>query len=186
VPRALIGCLFLLMAACGLRAQDPPDSPKPKIETDQPTPCPAGPGKPCALLGGRAYFPDPWKMTQHDLTWFDAMKHPAIWGTAALLVGTSVLDIEGTDHCLEIRECKEANPLMPKTVDRPRQYGTVLGVDALEVYFLGRAKKRGRGNKAFFIVYGTSLLHLAYGVQAIRLFNPSATVAPTDPARKAR
>jgi hypothetical protein len=186
VPRALIGCLFFLMAACVLRAQDRPDSPKPKIETDQPTPCPAGPGKPCALLGGRTYFPDPWKMTQHDRTWADAMKHPAIWGTSAFLLGTSVLDIEGTDHCLEIHECREANPLMPKTVDRPRQYATVLGVDALEVYFFGRAKRRGKGNTEFVAIFGTSLLHLAYGIQALRLFNPSAAVTPSEPARKAR
>jgi hypothetical protein len=125
-------------------------------------------------------------MTQHDRTWADAMKHPAIWGTSAFLLGTSVLDIEGTDHCLEIHECREANPLMPKTVDRPRQYATVLGVDALEVYFLGRAKRRGKGNTEFVAIFGTSLLHLAYGIQALRLFNPSAAVTPSEPARRAR
>jgi hypothetical protein len=121
-------------------------------------------------------------MTQHDRTWFDAMKHPAIWGASALLVGASILDIEGTDHCLRNHQCREGNPLMPKTVDRPRQYAAVLSADALEVYFLGRAKRRGRGNPQFCLVYTTAIFHLVFGVEGLGLSNHSTTATST-PAR---
>jgi hypothetical protein len=209
--RTSTGLLLVLIAVCGSRAQEPvedvttadhamdgrpatgntadarPDAPKSKIEPEPPTPCPAGTGKPCAFLGGRAYFPDQWKMTQHDRTWADAMKHPAILSASALLVGTSILDIEGTDHCLQILQCKEINPLMPKKVDRPRQYATVLGLDMASIYWLGRAKQRGKGNREFAIVYAQSIIHLVFGLEALRLFAPSATLtSATNPHPKVR
>src|SRR5690349_177814 len=56
---------------------DVPDAPIPILPSKQdgPMPCPAGIGKPCALLGGRLYFRDISHMTQHDLTWVDALKN---------------------------------------------------------------------------------------------------------------
>ncbi len=50
-----------------------PDAPIPLLPTlqDGPLPCPAGVGRPCALLGGRLYFRDPVHMTEHDKSWAD-------------------------------------------------------------------------------------------------------------------
>jgi hypothetical protein len=158
-----------------------PDAPAPHVEPkgDEPTPCPAGTGKPCALLGGRAYFPDLLKSTQHDRTWFDAMKHPAMLTVSGLLIATTILDVEGTDRCLRMHACKEVNPIMSKTVDRPRQYATAMGLNALAIYGLGRAKQKGRGNFGVMLFSALSAAHLYFGLSGL-----SADVAPAITAVK--
>jgi hypothetical protein len=152
-----------------------PDAPTPHVEPkgDEATPCPAGAGKPCALLGGRAYFPDLLKSTQHDRTWFDAMKHPAMLTVSGLLIATTVLDIEGTDRCLRAHACREVNPIMSKTIDRPRQYATAMGLNALAIYGLGRAKQKGRGNFGVMLFSALSAAHLYFGLDGL-----SADAAP--------
>lgn len=144
-----------------------PDAPKPKVEAsvkdDENTPCPAGTGKPCALLGGRRYFPDMWAMTQHDRDWGHAMRHPAILAAAGLLIATTAFDIEGTNSCLRAHACREANPLMPKTPNRAWQYSTAMSVNAIGIYGLGRLKQEGRGNLGFAAVVAASLAHFYFG-----------------------
>src|SRR5690349_16180506 len=63
-----------------------PDAPIPVLpsRSDAPMPCPAGIGKPCALLGGRLYFSDLSHMTEHDKTWFGALKNPLMIGGIAV------------------------------------------------------------------------------------------------------
>jgi len=154
-----------------------PDAPTPHVEPkgDEPTPCPAGAGKPCALLGGRAYFPDLLKSTQHDRTWFDAMKHPSMLTVSGLLIATTVLDIEGSNYCLRVHACKEVNPIMPKTVDRPRQYVTAMGINALAIYGLGRAKQKGRGNFGIMLFSALSAAHLYFGLDGLSADAPATT-----------
>jgi len=164
-----------------------PDAPKPKLQpgADEDAACPAGAGKPCAFLGGQRYYRDLWKMTQHDRTWGDAMKNPGVITASALLVGTTILDIEGTDHCLALHACAEANPLMPKRVDRPRQYATAMPLNALGIASLVWSKKRGQGNFAFFLAYAVSCAHAFYGLTGLHADTPSA-IAPSPATGKVR
>jgi hypothetical protein len=154
-----------------------PDAPKPKakplVRDDENTPCPGGAGKPCALLGGRRYFADSWKMSQYDQNWAQAMRHPAIFAVAGLLIAASAYDIEGTNSCLRTRGCREANPLMPKTANRGWQYSAAMSVDAFGIYSLGRLKQRGRGNLGFAVIAAASLAHVCFGAAG---FNASHTV----------
>lgn len=188
--RAVLLSIVLFAIAQPTRAQEPPaqvdqvspagqglpNTPTPKTEpdlstlfnpnaTEENSPCPAGIGKPCAMLGGRAYFPDLWHMTEHDKTWFDAMKHPPILIMSLLVLGTTAADIEGTDYCLHLHECREANPLMPKNANHAWQYSLALGVDALGIYTAGRMKQRGRGNRAFFELAVVSAIHTYFALQ---------------------
>src|SRR5262245_53876298 len=87
-----------------------PDAPRPKLDDHERTPCPEGEFKPCALLGGRRYLPDHSRMTQHDKTIWDGFRHPLILAGSALLIATTVYDIEGTQSCLRAGTCRETNP----------------------------------------------------------------------------
>jgi hypothetical protein len=71
-----------------------PDAPIPILPNrqDGPMPCPAGIGKPCALLGGRLYFSDPSHMTQHDKSWVAGLRNPMILAGVAVNTATFVWD----------------------------------------------------------------------------------------------
>ena len=164
-----------------------PDAPKPKIETrvDENATCPAGNGKPCALLGGMRYFRDAWHMREHDRTWGDAMKGPAILGMAGFLTAATVLDVEGTNHCLKLHTCREVNPIMPRTPDRIQQYSLAMGINALAIYGLGKEKQHGRGNRAFSVIAALSLLHFYEGASGFADGATSASVkVRIEPAKK--
>jgi hypothetical protein len=154
-----------------------PNAPTPKVEPDAPppfdpnateenSPCPAGVGKPCAMLGGQAYYLDLWHMTEHDRTWLDAMKHPPILIMSLLLIGTTVADIEGTDYCLRLHGCREVNPVMPKNGNRAWQYPLAMSFNGLAIYFAGRLKQRGQGNRAFFELAVLSAAHSYFALDA--------------------
>jgi hypothetical protein len=168
-----------------------PNSPVAKIEpttvkptgkpdvTDENSMCPAGVGKPCALLGGRKFYPDLWHMREHDRNWGDAMKHPAMIGISALLLASTVLDIEGVDHCLPSHGCSEENPLFPRGVDRPRQYATAMSINALAIYGLGYGKRRGKGNRVFITLLGASFYHLGQAIAEFESDTPSTAASST-------
>jgi hypothetical protein len=148
-----------------------PDAPKPKIEpvvrVDENTVCPAGAGRPCALLGGRRYVPDLWHMRQHDRDWAHAMRHPAILAAAGLFILATAYDIEGTNSCLRVHACREANPLMPQTPNRVWQYSAAMSVDAVGIYVFGRLKETGRGNLGFAMIAAASLVHFSFGTAGL-------------------
>jgi hypothetical protein len=166
-----------------------PNTPTPKIEPDAPrpgssssdenSPCPAGVGKPCAFLGGRRYYPDLWHMTEHDQTWGEAMRHPIMIVTSAVLVGSTVFDIEGSDHCLAMHACSELNPLMPKSVNRPRQYATTMSLNGLLLFWFGRMKQHGKGNIVFSLAAASSLIHCYFGATGYNSDPPNSGAAKT-------
>jgi hypothetical protein len=156
-----------------------PDEPRAKTDAgeEENLICPGGAGKPCALLGGRAYYPNMWRMTQHNHTWGEAMRTPAIIAVSALLIGTTVFDIEGTDHCLALHSCREQNPIEPNKVDRPWQYATGMSVNAVGIASIGYLKRRGKGNLGFALAYVASVFHLYYGASAFHTGALPATQA---------
>jgi hypothetical protein len=121
---------------------------------------------PCALLGGWRYYSDQWHITEHEAIWWDALKTPGMTFATVTLFAATVIDIVGTQHCLEACTCRELNPLMGKT--RAQQYGVAIPMDSLLTWAAVREKQHGRGILPFFMMWTISSVHLYYGVNGLR------------------
>lgn len=144
-----------------------PDNPIPvqPSRQDGPAPCPAGTGKPCALLGGRLYFPDPWHMTEHDKTWWQAARNPGLLVGFALNLASTVADAEGTQACLHAHTCIEGNPLFGKRPTRLRAYGTAVPISLAIYSYDAWLKKTGNGNFVFGALWAWTMAHTYLAVK---------------------
>ena len=144
-----------------------PDAPKP-VQPVQPalgpTPCPAGVGKPCALLGGRAFFPDPVHMTEHDKSWKDAMKNRGILLGIGMNTAATVWDYKTTRHCIDTHRGKEGNPLMGQS--RAQELGVGISLTGVTYFLAGKLKEQGSGNYAFGVLWGGTMLHFFEGAHS--------------------
>jgi hypothetical protein len=138
-----------------------PDDPIPVLPSlqDGPAPCPSGEGKSCAALGGRLYFSDPTHMTQHDLTWGQAARNPAMLIADATNLAATVADIEGTQACLHAHTCTEANPIFGSNPSRARAYGTAMPIAFATYAIAALLKKKGDGNLAFAALWAATAVH---------------------------
>ena len=143
-----------------------PDAPRPQLDDHERTPCPEGEFKPCALIGGKPYLRDRYRMTQHDKTVWQGFKHPMILAGTALLVATTVYDIEGTQSCLQAGTCRETNPIYGSYPGRARAYSIAMPLNGLLIYLSARQKRRGDGNTAFAALYLSSAIHFYFGKSA--------------------
>jgi hypothetical protein len=145
--------------------QDPrailPDAPIPTAISpiDGPYPCPGGIGKPCALLGGRAYFLDLSQMTQHDRSWKDSLRNPALLIGEAANIGAAVWDYKTTRVCIDTHRGYEANPLMGQS--RVQEIGVSIGLNVVLYLLAAKLKKDGNGNIALAILGAGTSLHVA-------------------------
>lgn len=139
-----------------------PDAPIPILPSrqDGPMPCPAGVGRPCALLGGRLYFSDPSHMTEHDKSWVAALRNPMILTGLLVNLGADVWDYRSTRACMANHTCREGNPLMGQS--RAQQLSVGLSLDATFYFLAAKLKQRGSGNYAFFCLAANSTLHFYY------------------------
>jgi hypothetical protein len=142
-----------------------PDAPIPILPSKQdgPMPCPAGDGRPCALLGGRLYFKDRSHMTEHDKTWGDALKNPLILSGVAVDLGAAIWDYRATRACIDSHRCTEANPLMGQS--RAQELAVGFGLTATFYFLAAKLKQHGNGNAAFGLLSAHAVGH-AY--QALR------------------
>jgi hypothetical protein len=144
-----------------------PENPKPQGKgSNEDKACPAGEGNPCALLGGWRYYSDQWHITEHEATWWSALETPGMTFATATLFTATVIDIEGTQHCLGAETCRELNPLMGKT--RAQQYGVAIPMDSLLTWAAVREKRHGRGILPFFMMWTINSVHLYYGINGLR------------------
>jgi hypothetical protein len=143
-----------------------PDAPRPQLDDHERTPCPEGEFKPCALLGGKRYLPDHTRMTQHDKTVWDGFTHPMILAGSALLVATTIYDIEGTQSCLRAGTCRETNPIYGSHPSRARAYSIAMPLNGFLIYLSARQKRRGDGNTGFAALYLSSAVHFYFGRSA--------------------
>jgi hypothetical protein len=137
-----------------------PDAPVPKAAA---SPCPAGVGRPCALLGGLPYLPDQLHMEEHDLSWGKAMSHPFMIAFSSLLVASTVADYKMTRYCLDRHLAREANPIVGQS--RARQVGIIVPATASIVWMAGKAKETGRGPLAAFTLWGLTVVHTYFAYQ---------------------
>lgn len=86
--------------------------------------------------------------------------------SSSTLFGATVVDIEGTQHCLAAGTCRELNPIIGKS--RAQQYAVAMPMDALVTWLAVREKQHGRGVLPFFLMWGASSVHLYYGVNGLR------------------
>lgn len=139
-----------------------PDNPQPRVGSKGNLICPAGVGNSCALLGGRVFYPDSIGLSYHDRTWWDAMKNPGMFSAMLTLIGTTVLDIEGSQACIDKHVCKELNPLMrgPKA----HKYAVAMSANGLLGWLAVREKEYGRGISAFETLLVISVVHFYFGI----------------------
>jgi hypothetical protein len=160
-----------------------PDNPIPVLPSlqDGPGPCPGGDGESCSLLGGRVYFSDPIHMTQHDQTWGEAARNPAMLIADALNLAATVADIEGTQACLHAHTCREANPLFGSNPSRARAYGSAIPIAFFTYAVAARLKKYGDGNFAFGALWAATMLHVYFAASGFAVANngpsPNASAA---------
>lgn len=143
-----------------------PDAPIPILPNrqDGPMPCPAGIGRPCALLGGRLYFNDPSHMTEHDKSWVQAAKNPMILAGIGINLAGDIWDYKATRGCISRHVCREANPLMGQSRAQQVSVSAALNVT---LYFLAvQLKQRGEGNYAFAVLVGGALMHVYFASSA--------------------
>jgi hypothetical protein len=144
-----------------------PDNPKAKVGSQENTMCPAGVGNSCAVLGGWVYYPDLIGLSYHNKTWWDAMKNPGMLSATLILIGTTVLDIEGSQACIDKHVCRELNPLMrgPKA----EKYAIAMSANTLFTWWAVRGKQHGRGAFAFGSMWALSVVHSYFGIQGLYL-----------------
>jgi hypothetical protein len=163
-----------------------PDNPTPLLPNLQQAsaPCPAGVGKPCALLRGRLYFPDPLRMADRDKTLWKAATNPGMLAAYSLNLAATVTDAEGTQACLHAGTCTEADPIFGKKPSRARVYLT--GAPLLLGSFAGAAwlKKRGKGNLAFTLLWASTMVHTYLAVQGFANANIQASPTPAPTTRQ--
>lgn len=99
-------------------------------------------------------------MTEHDKTWFDALKNPLILGGIIADAGAAVWDLRTTRACIDNYTCKEANPLMGQSLAQQVTVGT--GLNAILYYAAVRMKQRGKGNTALFFLAANAGLHVFF------------------------
>jgi hypothetical protein len=152
-----------------------PDAPIPILPSiqDGPFPCPAGVGKPCALLGGRLYFSDPSHMTEHDATWGKAMRNRLMVVGGILNIASAIADIEATQSCLRANTCREGNPIFGPS--RARQYGLGIPITLADLSLAGYLKKHGNGNWAFAVIWGGTVMHAYLATRGASLASNSSS-----------
>ncbi len=139
-----------------------PDSPNPKLSERENSMCPSGVGNSCALLGGWVYYPDLIGLTYHNKTWWEAMKNPGMIAVSLILTGTTVLDIEGSQACLDKDTCREVNPLMrgPKA----EKYAVAMPINGFVIWWAVREKQHGRAIVPLAAMWAVSVVHMYFGV----------------------
>lgn len=146
--------------------RDLPDALIPVLPSrqDGPMPCPAGVGKPCALLGGRLYFSDSSHMTEHDKTWSHALKNPLMLSGLAVNLATAVWDYRASRACIDSHRCTEGNPLMGQS--RAQELSVGVGLTATFYFLSVKLKQRGKGNWALALLSGNAFIHSYEALQA--------------------
>lgn len=139
-----------------------PDSPNPKIAERENSMCPSGVGNSCALLGGWVYYPDKIGLTYHNRTWWEAMKNPGMIAVALALTGATVLDIEGTQACIDKHRCREVNPLMRGS--KAEKYAVAMPINAFVIWMGVREKQHGRPTVPVAVMWIASVVHIYFGV----------------------
>jgi hypothetical protein len=142
-----------------------PDSPNPKTNERENSMCPSGVGKSCALLGGWVYIPDAIGLTYHNKTWWEAMKNPGMIAVALALTGATVLDIEGTQACIDKHTCREVNPLMRGS--KAEKYAVAMPINAFVIWMGVREKQHGRPTVPIAAMWIASVVHIYFGVGGV-------------------
>ena len=135
-----------------------PDAPQPKSD-DARAACPAGNGKPCALLGGRVYYSDALGLSQHNKSWSAAATSTSMLLAMGLLTAATIADIETTQSCIHSGGCKEGNPFMGQS--RAQAYSVSMSVNAIAFWAAAEQKRHGHGAVPFFILWTATAMHAA-------------------------
>jgi hypothetical protein len=94
-------------------------------------------------------------MDEPDKSWVQAMKHPLMWTTSALLVGLTAQQLIETDRCINANK-PVCNPLFRKS--RAATYAVNIPLTLGTIWQAGRLKKKGKGTGALILI-GMNLIY---------------------------
>lgn len=123
-------------------------------------PCPGGIAKPCALFGGMRYLST--EATQHDRSWFAAMRRPSMLAAAGILIAGSFADMRTAEMALRNPNVSSVTPLYGKHPSAARIYGTGVPLLAVQLWVQGELKKTGKGMPAFALSSITGFAHIYF------------------------
>jgi hypothetical protein len=121
-------------------------------------------------------------MTEHDATWRKAATNPAMLIGFALNLAATVADAEGTQACLHAHTCREGDPLFGSHPGRARVYVTAIPLSVLGYAGFAAMKKRGQGNLAFGLLWGSTVAHIYFATEGFT----AARGAPSTNANSAK
>lgn len=154
--------VFLLVLAClaatMARSQELPDSPKPK------------PASGMTKQERDAYlakkYPDLLHIDAPAKSLKEAATGRGMLAFEGLLLGSVIVDIEGTQHCLAAHTCGERNPLMGRS--RGQQYAVGMGSAAAAILCAAWLRKHQHGSTAVLLLWVPTTVHLTYGIEGFR------------------
>jgi hypothetical protein len=148
------GCL-VGNVPCG---QELPDSPKPKSASEM------------TRKERDAYLAKKYPDLLHIDTPAKSLKEAAtgrgMLAFEGLFLGSVIVDIEGTQHCLAAHTCSEHNPLMGSS--RGQQYAEGNGSAAAVILCAAWLRKHQHGSTAVLLLWIPTTVHVMYGVQGFR------------------
>jgi hypothetical protein len=95
---------------------------------------------------GRRYYGDPLKFDSVNRTWREAATTPGMLLMQGLMWGAVALDAASTQHCINIHNCREGNPLFGQSTARRYVLGGAMF--AVGDWLLIREKQKGHGIRA--------------------------------------
>ena len=90
------------------------------------------------------------------------MKNPGMIAVSLVLTGATVLDIEGSQACIDKHTCREVNPLMRGS--KAEKYAVAMPINGFVIWWAVREKQHGRAIVPLAAMWATSLVHMYFGV----------------------
>jgi hypothetical protein len=103
-------------------------------------------------------------MTEHDMTWFRALRNPMILIGLTVNLATNVWDYRATRACIANHRCKVGNPLLGQSRDQEISVG--ISLNAIVWFSAAKMKQEGRGNLALAILSAGAFSHAYEALRA--------------------
>ena len=164
--RSLPLLLILLVVLPAVWAQEKPDAPKPHVR-------PGVDKVDCRELHGRDLdeclqkkYPDLWGLEKPVNSLGEAFKTGAMPYFVSGYVAATILDEEGTQHCISEGHCQEGNRLLGQ--NRAQAYAVGSFLAAATVFTALELRKHGHGSLAVFLLSGGIAVHGVFALDGWR------------------
>jgi hypothetical protein len=85
-----------------------------------------------------------------------------------IIIGSIIVDVEGTHACLRAGTCTEGDPLFGTHPSRLRLYGTTAPLTAAAVWMLVKGKQYGYGRWVLLAAAPCTIMHIRLGISGFQ------------------